>query len=80
MHNSCMANGQIYPPLPGKPGFLRKLADDSKARYENYIKKNQIDPNMLSVLSGLSAIAEHLALQEEAQQKSKTVEPPEPAK
>jgi len=64
-----MANGQIYPPPPGKPGFLRKLADDSKKLYETYIKKDQLDPNMVWVLGGVAAMAEHLALQEEARGK-----------
>ena len=63
-----MANKQIYPPPPGSPGFLRKLADDSKILYEKYIKKDKIDPNMAWVFGGLKAIAEHLALQEEAEQ------------
>lgn len=75
-----MVNRQIYPPPPGTPGFLRKLADDSKILYEKYVKKDRLDPNMLWVLGGVRALAEHLALQEEVQQKAKTAEPSEQGK
>jgi hypothetical protein len=69
MISRIMANRQIYPPPPGKPGFLQKLADDTKKLHEAYVKKNQIDPNILWLLGGLEAIAQHLALEEKARKK-----------
>jgi hypothetical protein len=62
MKDGAALNRQTYPPSPGSAGFLEYLAKSTRM----YIVAGNVDPKLLSLAANVSALVEHLRLEEDS--------------
>ena len=61
MKDSTALNKRTYPPSPGSAGFLEYLAKSTRM----YIVAGNVEPKLLGLAGNLSALVEHLRLEED---------------